>query len=1502
MKKICSVIRHRFLKGVGSFVLVVVLVSAIISCVPGTDHLDPDAIRIRDWYDLNAIRGNLSGSYVLMNDLDSTTAGHLELAGPTANQGKGWEPIGTDLSPFVGTFDGQQYIVKELFIDRPDDDSVGLFGHTDEQGVVKNTRLVDTNVTGHESVGSLVGHTRGTVSDSYSTGSVSGTRYVGGLVGRSRGHVTNSWSIATVTGDEHTGGLVGYSRSTVRNSYYNYDEVLINDEKVITVGALFDEDFEQWLANDKFLDINERLSQEDGYYLIHDVEEFKQLLAFGQDDSLKFILEADLDLSDDANFYIPYLASEFDGNDHTISNLSFDLDSVSTVGLFGYLASGAKVTQLGIENVSVTAHRYVGGLAGASNLAAVSHCYAQGTVTGKERVGGLAGWNSGTVSASNSTGSVAGNHGVGGLVGYNIDGTVINSYSASSVAGDSVVGGLVGHKYGTIHNSYSTGSVAGSHSVGGLVGAHGWGTLSDSYSTGDVTGLGNVGGLVGRNWGTIANSYYNYDEVLINDEKIVTIGALAGETFVDWLANDKLLAVNERLSEEDGYYLINNADEFKELLAFGQDHSLRFRLKSDLDLGQEANFYIPYLAGVFDGNGHTISNLNFNVDFVSQVGLFGYVGYDGKVSDLGVEDVIVTGDMEIGGLVGFNDGRITNCYSTGSVTARGERVGGLVGGIHTGTVSDAYSRTSVTGPSRVGGLVGWIYYGTVRNSYYNYDEVLINDENMITTGALSAGDFDEWLDNDRFLDVNERLSQEDGYYLISSVNDLQELLVFGQDESLRYRLTAEIDLSTEPGFYIPYLAGQFNGGGYTISNLGLSQSYISQVGLFGHVTSGGSVKRTRVENASISEADFVGALVGWNRGSVLHSSATGSLAGHGVVGGLVGENQGTVTESDSAGYVNGGEQIGGLVGRNAGGTIHGCHSSSSVYGGRRIGGLAGSNAGGSVSESYATGSVTGAQRVGGLVGELEQGTVRNSFSAGSVAGEEDVGGLIGFSHGGTVTNSFWDTQASGTGDSADGTGKATSEMKSVATFEGAGWDIIAVAESGHYNTDCLWNIVDGQTYPFLSWTQVEAPLYLTAAGTAGGSVTSPGEGTFAYEAGTVVDLVATAWAGYEFVSWTGDTDAIADVGAAETTIAIEADYSVTANFEVMYDTVLDGLSYPMIHGNDGQGRIYFTQFDPLSNEGRINRLDPHTEVSVTLIEHQNAGIRMLSLDAQENLYYVLRLDVQPPVVQIRKLAPGEVESQILFATEESDQWLTAMTVDGSGNVYFALQSWDQHSGFLPGSELHSIHAGTTTTETLLILQDAVSIVNLNVDDDPSVLHFTSATEQVDRIYRFDLESSALDTILERTTDDSGQIAYLAARADGELYYLYRQRSDQADPVQFGYLEIGRFTLEDLEAGLPPELLVADELDQAVWAWFATTPSFFAVSDTGDVFFNVILYREGLIEQAPFGIFWYDPHTGVCSVLVEGTVEKVGGYTFALDNDGSIYYAKSSPGAIVRISR
>ena len=71
---------------------------------------------------------------------------------------------------------------------------------------------------------------------------------------------------------------------------------------------------------------------------------------------------------------------------------------------------------------------------------------------------------------------------------------------------------------------------------------------------------------------------------------------------------------------------------------------------------------------------------------------------------------------------------------------------------------------------------------------------------------------------------------------------------------------------------------------------------------------------------------------------------------------------------------------------------------------------------------------------------------------------------------------------------------------------------------------------------------------LNVASTDGGTVITPGEGLFSYDAGTVVELVAVPDAGYKFANWAGSVDTIANVNAATTTITMNSSYHVIASF------------------------------------------------------------------------------------------------------------------------------------------------------------------------------------------------------------------------------------------------------------------------------------------------------------------------------------------------------------------
>ena len=174
------------------------------------------SIEISTLSELQAINDDLSADYVLVNDIDASDT-------ETWNDGAGFEPIGDDVNPFTGSFDGQGYVISDLYINRSDENNIGLFGHADGS-TIKNIGVEDVDVSGDERVGGLVGDNRNsTVQNSYTTGDVNGSWYVGGLVGDNRvsSTVSNSYSTGNVSGDRRVGGLVGYNRSssTVSNSY-----------------------------------------------------------------------------------------------------------------------------------------------------------------------------------------------------------------------------------------------------------------------------------------------------------------------------------------------------------------------------------------------------------------------------------------------------------------------------------------------------------------------------------------------------------------------------------------------------------------------------------------------------------------------------------------------------------------------------------------------------------------------------------------------------------------------------------------------------------------------------------------------------------------------------------------------------------------------------------------------------------------------------------------------------------------------------------------------------------------------------------------------------------------------------------------------------------------------------------------------------------------------------------------------------------------------------------
>lgn len=148
----------------------------------------------------------------------------ISLDEPPWNEGAGWIPIGhTAHGSFRGKYDGGGYKITGLFIDGLS--FASLFGAVNG-AVIKNVGLINVDISGNSNVGGLVGLSLNTtVSNCYSTGSVTGNLYVGGLVGYNLSHsiIENSFSTCDVTGYPNgnmLGGLVGWNFSSSGSPNY----------------------------------------------------------------------------------------------------------------------------------------------------------------------------------------------------------------------------------------------------------------------------------------------------------------------------------------------------------------------------------------------------------------------------------------------------------------------------------------------------------------------------------------------------------------------------------------------------------------------------------------------------------------------------------------------------------------------------------------------------------------------------------------------------------------------------------------------------------------------------------------------------------------------------------------------------------------------------------------------------------------------------------------------------------------------------------------------------------------------------------------------------------------------------------------------------------------------------------------------------------------------------------------------------------------------------------
>ncbi len=169
----------------------------------GGDGTVGDPYQISDVDQLQEMEADLDAHYILINDIDASDTSNW-------NSGKGFDPIGNGSEPFSGSLDGGPYNISDLCINTPLKDHQGIFGMISNGSILSNIHSINTDITGKNYVGGLVGRREGgEVHNCTISGDVHGNNKVGGLIGYNSGEVENCHTTCVVNASNDVGGLIG---------------------------------------------------------------------------------------------------------------------------------------------------------------------------------------------------------------------------------------------------------------------------------------------------------------------------------------------------------------------------------------------------------------------------------------------------------------------------------------------------------------------------------------------------------------------------------------------------------------------------------------------------------------------------------------------------------------------------------------------------------------------------------------------------------------------------------------------------------------------------------------------------------------------------------------------------------------------------------------------------------------------------------------------------------------------------------------------------------------------------------------------------------------------------------------------------------------------------------------------------------------------------------------------------------------------------------------------
>ena len=935
----------------------------------------------------------------------------------------------------------------------------------------------------------------------------------------------------------------------------------------------------------------------------------------------------------------PRFQGEYDGAGYAIKNLKVTAAGENT-GLFR-VTQGAILKDIHLVGGEVSGGKHVGALVGWQFGGLVERCSASAVVRATAvHAAGLIGRASyrATIRECCASGPVISKADyVGGLISYTYDNVLIEDcYARGDVWGTEYVGGFIGGAdYAlTIKNCYSSGKVNCSVKSGGFF-ARNDGSKTVTGCFWDSTKAGQTSSTYGTALATAtmfgSSAYTGWDETVWNftengyptlkrmstfsltpivsgcgtgtvratqnTDGTWTFTAMPAEDswFVRWgglttgEATTPAITLACDNSEAPAAIFGTSIKTVEELKAVWSDPDIigYYRLEADLDLKGDGVRMTKDFGGLFDGNGHTISNLVLKLPSTDDVGLFAFLR-NATVKNLAIRGGYIEGRDRVGGLVGrvkggtviencttdlevvangFEGGgfvgvidstgscRLTRCRALGPVTGYyyDERVGGLIGRSDYAIMIDScYASGAVTGYgtlARVGGLIGWRTGGTatIRNSY----SISRLQGNYRTQATESTEDdiVGNWGDGGVTVVSTATIIDDvpKGIHLATRGNGSGTVAWDG---------AKPVATPNEGSVFIRWDGEMPTGENYNERTL---------YAVFGKAIATEADLRAVAAKGFYKQIDDIEMTSNMAAGMHNNPRFQGEYDGDSYViknltleGGnndnvaLFRATQGAILRNIilEGGKVAGRHQVAPLVGWMYGGLIERCSANMEVAGtGNHAAGLVGRSEGyATVRQSRALGSVTGSQYVGGLISYMS-GTAYtyDCYSRCSVTASANAGGFIGatYDDNSVVHNCFVVGPVTGTGSGVGGfwgTHQHRTKLwdliwnKEVSgqtySYHGSALSTAEMKEMKHYAAwdDEVWRKVEGEYLELWAFSgQEDAPRFTVTWQNYDGTVLAQKEvreGVVPRYTGVMPIKPAVNGKFYNFIGWSPELTAV----------------------------------------------------------------------------------------------------------------------------------------------------------------------------------------------------------------------------------------------------------------------------------------------------------------------------------------------------------------------------------------